>query len=61
MIVLLRIVFAAGMLVAVGYAIAFLRTRRRVNLRRSLLALVITLGLALLFFAGMVVERLIST
>jgi hypothetical protein len=58
MIVLLRVVFAAGLLLATALAISFLITRDRARLARRVL--LYTCALGVLFFAGMAIERLLA-
>ncbi len=60
MIIFLRVVFAAGLLLSLGYSIAYLTTGLRPHLVNAFRALIATLALALLFFAGMILERLIN-
>ncbi|MFA7665276.1 MAG: hypothetical protein WCY32_04085 [Burkholderiaceae bacterium] len=57
MMVILRLVALLG-LGSVGFcAVAWLLTRQRLWLDRALLALKITVALAVLFFIGMFIER----
>ncbi len=58
MIILIRVVFAAGLLLSLAYAVAYLWTGKRAQLVNAFRALIVTLVLALLFFAGMFIERL---
>jgi len=60
MIAALRIVLAIGFGYAGLYALLFVFRRRRSDLRRALVAFGITAGLALVFFMGMAIERLVS-
>lgn len=60
MIILLRIVFALGLLIALAYAIGYMRGGNRKNLVNAFWALIITGVLALVFFAGLAIERIIS-
>lgn len=60
MIILLRVVFAVGLLIALIYAIGYLRVGKRQYLINAFWALIITSVLALIFFAGMFIERLLS-
>ncbi|MGH1358698.1 MAG: hypothetical protein ACRBC3_08035 [Burkholderiaceae bacterium] len=60
MIIILRIVFAVGLLVALAYAIGYLRLGNRRHLVNAFWALIVTGVLGLIFFAGLVFEKLIS-
>lgn len=60
MIIALRIVFALGLIVSLLYAAAFLRSGQKRHLRSAIVSLLFTLGLALVFFAGLFIERLTS-
>ena len=60
MIVLLRVVFAAGLLLATALAISFLLTRDRARLAQARRVLLYTCALGMLFFAGMAIERLLA-
>ena len=60
MIILLRIVFALGLLTALLCAIGYLRVGKRKYLVNAFWALIVTAVLALIFFAGLIFERLIS-
>ncbi|HEY5634478.1 MAG TPA: hypothetical protein VIT02_12015 [Burkholderiaceae bacterium] len=60
MIVLLRVVFAAGLLLATALAISFVFTGNRARLRQAFRVLLYTCGLGVVFFAGLLVERLLS-
>ncbi|MCL4747680.1 MAG: hypothetical protein KJZ83_20035 [Burkholderiaceae bacterium] len=60
MIILLRVVFAAGLLAATALAIAFLVTRDRARLKQARRVLLYTCALGLLFFAVMMAERLLA-
>lgn len=60
MIIILRIVFALGLLIALAYAIGYMRTGQRQNLINAFWALIVTGVLGLLFFAGMAFERIIA-
>ncbi len=60
MIAVLRIVLAIGFGYASLYALLFVFRRRRSDLRRALVGFGITAVLALVFFAGLAIERLVS-
>lgn len=60
MIAILRIVFGIGLGYAGIYAALFIIRRRRQDLRRALGGFAVTAVIALIFFAGLVIERLMS-
>ncbi len=60
MIILLRVVFAAGLLAATALAISFLVTRDRTRLKQARRVLLYTCVLGLVFFAVMLAERLLA-
>ena len=60
MIIALRIVFAFGLIVALWCGVAFLMSGERRYLRLALRTLLGTCVLGLLFFAGLIAERLLS-
>lgn len=60
MIAALRIVLAIGFGYAGLYALLFVFRRRRSDLRRALFGFGITAVVALVFFIGMAIERLVS-
>lgn len=58
MIIALRIVFAIGLLSSLGFSIAYLLTGTRSHIVNAFRLLIVTLGLGLVFFIGMFIERL---
>ncbi|MCP5266357.1 MAG: hypothetical protein H6934_09585 [Burkholderiaceae bacterium] len=60
MIILLRVVFAGGMLLALAYLSSYLLTGRVAHRRFAWRLFVGTLLLGLVFFAGVFIERLVS-
>jgi hypothetical protein len=61
MLIALRLVALLGFGSVAACAIAWLLTRNGVWLRRGLLALKISVGLAIVFFGGVIIERLLET
>jgi len=59
-IIVLRIVFALGLIVALWCGVAYLMSGERRYLRLALRTLLGTCVLGLLFFAGLIAERLLS-
>ncbi len=60
MIIILRVVFAIGLLTSLLFAVAYMRSGKRKYLINALQSLIVTGILAVLFFAGMFIERLVS-
>ena len=60
MIILLRVVFALGLGVALWCGIAYLASGERRYLKLAMRTLLATCGLGLVFFAGLIAERLLS-
>jgi hypothetical protein len=60
MIAALRILLALGFGCAAWFALVYVFRRRPRDLRRALAAFAITAVAALVFFAGMAIERLVS-
>lgn len=60
MIAMLRIVLALGFGYAALYALLFVFRRRRSDLRQALVGFGVTAVIALVFFLGMAIERLVS-
>ena len=60
MIIALRIIFALGLVVALWCGIAYLTSGERRYLRLAWRTLLGTCVLGLLFFAGLIAERLLS-
>ena len=60
MIIILRVVFALGLLTSLLFAVAYMRSGKRKYLISALQSLIVTGVLAVLFFAGMFIERLFS-
>ncbi|MBE0593997.1 MAG: hypothetical protein M9951_10090 [Burkholderiaceae bacterium] len=60
MIAVLRIVLAIGFGYAGLYALLFVFRRRRSDLRRALVGFGVTAVIALVFFIGLAIERLVS-
>lgn len=60
MIIALRIVFAMGLVIALWCGIAYLASGERRYLRLAWRTLLGTCVLGLLFFAGLIAERLLS-
>ncbi|MFK7966656.1 MAG: hypothetical protein AB8C46_22050 [Burkholderiaceae bacterium] len=60
MIIILRVVFALGLLTSLLFAVAYMRSGKRKYLINALQSLIVTGVLAVLFFAGMFIERLFS-
>jgi len=60
MIIILRLVFALGLLTSLVFAVAYMRSGKRKYLINALQSLIVTGVLAVLFFGGMFIERLLA-